>query len=120
MTATGTWTRKSVASAYVKTLSTSTQHGAVLKVAGVHARRVGIVYRTCTGCGRVSVKFGSTVLGTVDLAPTPACPATAGCFRLFTAFTSVRTGTVAFTVSTTGKKVQVDGLIANLKASVTT
>ena len=65
MTATGTWTRRSVSSAYFKTLSTSTQHGATLKVAGVHARRIGIVYRTCSGCGTVSVKFGSTVLGSV-------------------------------------------------------
>jgi hypothetical protein len=90
-----------------------------LKFAGVRARRVGIVYRTCTGCGQVTVKFGSTALGSVGLAPTPACPATAICFKLFPAFSAVRAGTVTFTVSSTGKKVQVDGLVANLNASPT-
>jgi hypothetical protein len=119
MAASGTWTRKNVATAYFGTLSTSTQHNATLKLTSVHARRIGIVYRTCTGCGRIAVSFGPTLLGSVATTPTSACPATAVCFRLFNAFSSMKTGTVKFAVSSTGKKVQVDGLIANLNASPT-
>jgi hypothetical protein len=115
MSASGTWTRKNVAAAYFGTMSNSTQHGAALRLANVHARRIGIVYRTCTGCGRIAVWFGPTPLGSINLAPTSACPITVGCFSLFKAFSSVKTGTVKFVVSTSGKKVQVDGLIANLK-----
>ena len=116
----GTWSRKTgLSGPYARTLSTSTQHNATLKLNNVKARRVGIAYRTCTGCGQVEVLFGSTNLGFVDLTPSASCPTNVICFAFANAFPTVKTGNVTFRVRTTGKKVQIDALLANLNANPT-
>ncbi len=72
------------------------------------------MYRKCPGCGKVDILIGSTNLGFVDLNGTAG-----NFFALVPAFSSVKIGTVTSRVRSTGKKVKIDGLIANLKSSPT-
>jgi hypothetical protein len=115
MAASGSWTRKSgQAGAWLGTLSVATAHGASLKLLNVHTRQVGIMVKTCPGCGEVQILFGSQSLGFADLNRTTG-------FTIFVGpvFSSVRTGSVTFKVSSSGKKVQIDGLAAPQTGKIT-
>ena len=115
MAAAGTWQRKTGQPTPSKTLSVSSAHNATLKLQNVKAKQIGIIYRTCSGCGEVQVLFGTTSLGFLN-----TDQAAGNFFTMAPAFSTVKTGTVTFKVATTGKKVQIDGLVVNNLGTVTT
>ena len=66
MTASGSWLRKSGQPTFGGTLSISSAKGSTLRLGNARAKVVGIMFRSCTGCGAVGVWFGSTYLGWID------------------------------------------------------
>ncbi len=98
-----------------KTLSVSTEKGATLTLAKVAARRLGVVVQTCRGCGRVKVSFGTSSLGTVNLAGKHSRTVVV----LFKAFPRTRVGTLRLKAISKGKRVQVDGFVVSPASHVT-
>ena len=116
LTASSGWTRKSnVSGDYLKTISVSTTHNATLKLTGVKAMQIAFLATVCPGCGKVSVSFGSSVIGTASLASST----TKHVVFFASAFASTKTGTVTIKVTTSGKKVQIDALIAIVRGVLT-
>ncbi|MEI7742828.1 MAG: hypothetical protein WCK58_03635 [Chloroflexota bacterium] len=110
MTRSTGWTAGTGAAYYKSTYLKTTKLGARLARTGVQARRIAIVVTTCPTCGKVSVYLGSTLLKTVSLVS-----ATTVNKKVITiaTFATVRTGTIAIKVVSSGKKVLVDGLVAS-------
>lgn len=104
----GGWTRPSVSGALGGSMSTTTAHNATLKLTNVRARQVGILFRTCPGCGAVGVWFGSTYLGWVDL------DKPVGLYWVpAQAFGSIRTGTASDCMISIGRS---GAMITELKS----
>jgi hypothetical protein len=71
------------------------------------ARKITIVATTCPTCGSIKVYWGSTLLRTISLTS-----ATTINRRLIsvTTFTTARTGTLTIKVSSSSRKVIIDGV----------
>lgn len=113
-TASQGWSRKTGQPTPSHTLSVTSKHGATLTLKNVHARRVGVAFRTCHGCGKVALVFDGKKLTTVSLDQKSSHNG----FVLANAFTKTKTGTLEVRVVSHGAKVQIDGLVANLARSV--
>ena len=74
---------------------------------GVVARRIALVATTCPTCGTVKIYWGSTLLRTIKL--TSATTVNRKLIAV-TTFTSVRKGTRTIKVSSTSRKVIIDGV----------
>ena len=111
LAARGGWTRVSGRGNYLSTVTTSQRHGAVLKLAGVQARRLDLLVTRRPGAGAVTVGWNGTTLGTFDLAsPTVTRKHLMPVMR----FQHVRTGVLHIRiVSPTGKPVLIDGVVAS-------
>ena len=111
LAARGGWTRVSGRGNYLSTVTTSQRHGAVLKLAGVQARRLDLLVTRRPGAGAVKVGWNGTTLGTFDLSsPTVARRHLIPVAR----FQHVRTGVLHIRiVSPTGKPVLIDGIVAS-------
>jgi hypothetical protein len=104
---TSTWRLSSSPKLYSGTGIYTMTHGAAWTMDGVTASRVAVVATTCPTCGAITVKLGSTTLGTISLvSPTvtyqvlqelPSIPLTSGTLTLV-----VR--------SVQGRLVQLDGV----------
>jgi hypothetical protein len=103
----GSWASGTGSAYYRGTWIRSTALGATAVRASVQAKRISIVVTTCPTCGSVKVYWGSTLLRTVSLVSSTA--ANRKVIAVAT-FASVRSGTVTVKVSTSGRKVLVDGL----------
>jgi hypothetical protein len=107
MTAGIGWSRGTSSGYYDRTWSSTKSAGAALTRTGATVSRVGILATTCAACGSVGVYVGNTVVGTISLvAPHTRLQQllTVPSFRL-------RSGTVTVRVRTSGKLVQIDGLL---------
>jgi hypothetical protein len=101
------WTRATGTSFLDGTISRTTTRGAELTRAEVRAKRIWLVATRCATCGSVDVFVGSTRVGRVDLSADTtrrqqviALPAS----------TSVRSGKLTIRVTSSGKRVEIDGI----------
>ena len=107
--ATTGWQRVTGSNWWNSTATTTTTAGGRLTKSGVQLDRVGIVATTCNHCGSVAVYVGATKIGT-----TISLYATATHYQrlLLLPRFSLRTGTVTIKVLSSGKTVQIDGLLS--------
>jgi uncharacterized protein YkwD len=90
--------------------TTTTRKGATLSLPRVvKVDRLGVVASTCGGCGRVRVMVGSHQFGVIDLDRPGARQQVILRPRLL----DPRSGTVKLVVLSSGKKVQIDGLVVS-------
>jgi hypothetical protein len=113
-TASPGWTRKTGQPTPSHTLSVATKHGRTLTLSNVRARRVGVVVRTCKGCGTATLLFDGHQVATAHLGSRHAKTTVV----LAKAFRKTRTGTFVVRVASHGKLVQVDGFVASLSKKV--
>jgi hypothetical protein len=102
----GPWTRNKDAHSYVGTLTETHSKGATLTIAKVHARQIGIMWKTCGGCGAFQL-----IIGTTKFAPINTKGAVHYYFAAAKPFSKVKTVTVKVVAYTAGQ-IQIDGLIA--------
>jgi hypothetical protein len=107
LTRVGSWSAGTGSAYYRSTYLRSYSYGAKLVRSGVVARRIAIVATTCPSCGSVKVYWGSTLLRTIRLTSTTTVNR-----RLIsvTTFTSARRGTLTIKVSSSSRKVVIDGI----------
>jgi len=112
LTKSGTWSAKSSSAFYRSTYLLSTKSGAKLTRTGVKVKRLALVATTCPTCGSVKVYLGSKLLKTVSLKSTATVNK-----KLITVYTfsAVTSGTLSITVSTSGKKVLIDGVVISAR-----
>jgi hypothetical protein len=104
---TSSWTPGVGSAFYRGTWIRSYTYGAAAYRTSVQAKRIAIVATTCPACGSVRVYLGSTLLKTVSLVSS-----TTVYRRVITVavFSSVRAGTVTVKLSSSGRRVYLDGL----------
>jgi hypothetical protein len=111
LTARGGWTRETGTGHYLGTSTSSRRHGAVLELAGVQARRLGLVATRMPGGGSVSVSLNGRTLRTASLDSDTVDEKQLVYVRRFP---TVRTGDLTIrVVSPTGRPVSIDGIIAS-------
>ena len=90
---------------------TTSTLGRTLRLAAATAvDRLGVVATRCSGCGSVAVYIGEVKRGTVSLA---ASSTVRRAVLLLPRLASPVTGAVVIKVMTSGKRVQVDGLVVS-------
>ena len=101
------WTSGTGTAYYRSTYLRASLFGARLTRTGVVAKRIALLATTCATCGSVKVYWGSTLLKTVNLYSRTTVNK-----KLITVatFTSARSGTLSIKVSSSGKKVIIDGV----------
>jgi hypothetical protein len=101
------WTAGTGSSYYRSTYLRSSTYGAKLTRTGVVAKRIALLATTCATCGSVKVYWGTSLLKTVSL-----YSATTVNKKLITvaSFSAARTGTLTIRVSSSGKRVIIDGV----------
>ena len=102
------WQRVTGSNWWNSSATTTTTVGARLTRSGVQLDRVGIVATTCNHCGSVAVYVGATKIGTISLYATTTHYQRLLLLPRF----SLRTGTVTIKVLSSGKTVQIDGLLS--------
>jgi len=113
LTASTGWTRATGASDWMQTVTTTTLLDKTLKRDGVHLSRVGVVATVCPGCGAVTLKVGTTTIGSIDL----TAAATQHKQVLLLPRFAPQTGTVTVKSSSSGKTIAIDGLVVIQKVS---
>lgn len=102
------WVRTQSPLFYAGTATRTTTAGARWILEGVTSSHLAVVATTCPTCGKVAVWFAGSRVGVLDL----AAPTTSyGTVLDLPAFPQ-RTGAVTLISTTTGKIVQIDGLIS--------
>lgn len=108
MTAGTGWVRGKASGYYDGTYSSSKTYGAALTRTGATVDKVGILATTCATCGSVAVYVGNTHVGTISL----SAPHTRLQQLLTVKQFGLRAGaTITLRVATSGKLVQIDGLL---------
>lgn len=103
------WRRAVTTASYRDTSTVTSRRGEVLSLAGVRGRKLYLVAKTCPRCGEVTVRLGERWLKRVSLRSAQVRHR-----RLLpvAAFARIRSGTLKVRVSTDGKPVAIDGLVA--------
>ena len=101
------WTAGTSSSFFRSTYLRSTSYGAKLTRTGVVAKRIALLATTCPTCGSVKVYWGSVLLKTVNLYSKTTVNR-----KLISvaSFGSARWGSLSIRVSSSGKKVLIDGV----------
>ena len=107
LTRSGSWTAGKGSAYYRSTYLRSTSSGAKLVRTGVVARRIALVATTCPTCGTVKVYWGTTLLRKISLKSGTTVNRK---LITVTTFASTRTGKLTIKVSSSGKKVIIDGI----------
>jgi hypothetical protein len=108
MTAGAGWTRGTARGYYNGTWTSSRTYGAALTRTGTTVNLVGILATTCAACGSVAVYVGNTHVGTISLYSSTTRLQQ---LRTVRAFAVRSKATVTLRVATSGKLVQIDGLL---------
>ena len=90
----------------------TTKLGATASKADVEALRIALVASTCSSCGSVKVYWKGDLKKTISLKTANAKDKVV---IPLLSFSSVKTGTLKLVVSTSGKRVQLDGLLVSRK-----
>ena len=110
------WTQSLNSSDYLGTISTSSTHGKTMTLGSVHGKQIGVLVTVCSGCGTITFNFASKTWSA------NLNNATTAHFIFFStagAYSGIKTGTVTIKVtSTTGHKVQIDGLVTIIKGTI--
>jgi hypothetical protein len=101
------WKRITGSAYYARTATSTTRKGATLTRTRASLDRVGLVAKTCRGCGTVGVYVGSTLIGRLSLA---AASTHYRAVLLLPRFRG-RSGTVTVKVLTSGRPVTLDGVV---------
>jgi alpha-tubulin suppressor-like RCC1 family protein len=101
------WTAGTGSSYYRSTYLRSATAGAKLTRTGVVARRIALLATTCPTCGTAKVYWGSTLLKTISLHSDTIINRKLIAVKTFD---YARTGTLSIKVSSSGKKVIIDGV----------
>lgn len=105
------WTRKTSSKYYLGTYTVTTGYHRMLTRTNAQVRTVGVVATTCSTCGRiVLVLNGHRVGSPIDL---HASSTTRRRIMLLPSFSALRSGTITVKTVSTGKSVQVDGLVVS-------
>jgi hypothetical protein len=112
LTKSGTWSAKTGSAYYRSTYLLSTKSGSKLTRTGVKVKRLALVATTCPTCGSVKVYLGTKLLKTVSLKSTATV--NKKLISVYT-FSAVTSGTLSIAVSTSGKKVMIDGVVISAK-----
>jgi hypothetical protein len=107
LTASSGWSTRTGDDYYQGTFRATKQKGATLSRSGARVRRVGVVATTCPSCGTVAVLVDGKRVGRVSLRSAGFQRAQV---RMLPAFAR-RHATVTLKVVTSGRPVQVDGLV---------
>jgi len=101
------WTAATGSAYYRGTALRATAVGTKLTRTGVVAKRIALLATTCPTCGTVKVYLGSTLLKTVSLISKTTVNQ-----RLMTVatFSAAQSGTLVIKVSSSGKRVVIDGV----------
>jgi hypothetical protein len=106
LSASSGWARHSDARYYRSTFTSTKTHGARLTRKYVSADQLMVVATKCPTCGSISLKIGSATVKSWSLS---ASTTQRQVLLAPTAF-SLRKGTVTITVTSSGKRVEIDGL----------
>jgi hypothetical protein len=101
------WSRRSGSGFYLGTYTTTTGNSRTLARSGARVVRVGVVGSTCAKCGAVAVYVGGTRVGTANFYAATAARQQIVLLPKF----RYRSGTVTLRTVSTGKTVQMDGLV---------
>jgi len=108
LTASSGWARATGSTYWLKTVTRSTLAKKTLRRTGLAVNRVGVVATVCPGCGVVGLWVGQTLIGKVDL----RASVTRHRRILLLPGVALRTATVTVKTVSSGKKVEIDGLVA--------
>lgn len=103
------WSRAASSSFYKGTYTSTTKLNASMTLAGARFARVGVVVTKCPTCGTVGVYSGNTLLGKINL----AASTTMRKVVVLLPKVSLRTATITVKILSSGKPVQVDGLLVS-------
>lgn len=108
-TASSGWRQITAERSYRDTATVTSSPGERLSLPGVRARKLYLVAKTCPGCGEVTVRLGDRWLKRISLRSVQVRHR-----RLLAVaeFARVRSGTLRVRVSTAGRPVAIDGLVA--------
>jgi hypothetical protein len=107
LTAGPRWTRDTGRNFFLRTATTTTSHHASMSRPKAQLVRVGVVATRCPSCGSVDVYVGKHFAGSVSLQATSKRLRSVQMLPPF----SLRSRTVSLIVTSTGKRVQIDGLV---------
>jgi glycoside hydrolase-like protein len=107
LTASSGWRRWKAKAFYTRTVTSTTRKGVTLSVSRAVVQRVGVVATTCAACGRLSVIVDGRRVGAISL----VSPTTVRRAVLMTPRFGLRSGRVTVKSLTSGRRVQVDGLV---------
>jgi hypothetical protein len=111
LTASTGWTTTSDSRLWNGSARTTTKLGSTLRLASASAvDRLGVVATRCSGCGSVAVYVGGVQRGTLALAASSTLRKQV---LLLPRLASPASGAVVLKVTTTGKRVQLDGLVVS-------
>ncbi|HET6817503.1 MAG TPA: glycoside hydrolase domain-containing protein [Mycobacteriales bacterium] len=108
MTADSRWKRRTSSGYYMSTYTSTQIYRAAMSRTNEQVYRIGIVATRCVSCGKVRILVGGQSVGVIDLT---ASTVQRRRTLLLPAFTSLRKGTVTIRVISSGKTVQIDGLV---------
>lgn len=108
LTARNGFVRRTGTGNLANTYTEATRRNATLTRNAVTARRIGIIVQRAPGAGTLQVRHAGQLLGTINLQATSVRK------KVLVAYTlpQNRTGNVVLTVTSTGKPVRVDGIVA--------
>lgn len=104
-TSTG-WKKVAAATAYKKTLRSTTKKGATLSLPGARVEHLALLVARVPGGGKVRVYLGNKLLKTVSVGGPWKARHVIG----IKAFASVKVGTIRLVVASSGKPVRIDGI----------
>lgn len=105
-TASTGWTKLTAATAYRKTLRSTTKQGATLSLPGARFRHLALLVARVPGGGKVRVYLGKKLLSTVSVGGPWKARHVIG----IKTFAAVKVGTVRLVVASSGKPVRIDGI----------
>jgi hypothetical protein len=103
------WSRKTGAGYYQGTYTVTTGQHNTLTLKGVKLDRVGVVATKCASCGAVAIYVGTTQVGQINLSASTIQKEQVIILPPF----AYQTGTVSLKTLSSGKTVQIDGLITS-------
>jgi hypothetical protein len=105
----GSWSNKPGASSFAGTVSRSSAKGASLSKNNVKARSIVLLATRCDGCGNASVSWNGKVLKQVSLNSPSGLTLESQRMAIET-FGRVKSGNIKIKVTSTGKRVDIDGI----------